>query len=228
MKNNIIKVVIALIFLVLFNGLFFFLCGTEQSASTWISYGFIHLAYLCILVTPLLSKSGNGLEVLTYSLYSRALAYFSVELLVGVVCIIVDPVSPTWPVVIQSILFAIFLIMQLMSVLANDSTTKSIRKQANESLYIRGMAQRLQVAMRNINDPEVEKIVVRCYEAVNNSPLQSFPEAVNAELYLREAVDALCCAIEEGDKSLIEKKAKDAIYAVQDRNAVIRKCRINY
>ena len=53
MKTNILKVIVALIFLVLFNVLFFVLGGTEQSQVNWVSYGFIHAAYLMILITPL-------------------------------------------------------------------------------------------------------------------------------------------------------------------------------
>lgn len=53
MKSNILKLVIGLIFLIVFNVLFFLLGGTERSDTEWVCYGFIHAAYLCLLVTPL-------------------------------------------------------------------------------------------------------------------------------------------------------------------------------
>ena len=225
MKSNILKVIIGLIFLVLFNGLFFYLGGTEHTEVNWICYGFIHASYLCILLTPLFCKSGKGLEVLSYSLYLRALFYFFTELVIGIVCIAIAPESPTWPLIIQGVLLAIFLVLQIMSVLANDATIQTVQKQKDESIYIRSLSQRIRTSMRNISDINIKKQVERCYDAVNNSSLQSYPEAEETELSLRNAVEILCMAIDNGDYQDIDKKAKEVIYAIQDRNAIIKKCR---
>ncbi len=224
MKSNIFKVIIGLIFLVLFNGLFFYLGGTEQTKVNWICYGFIHASYLCILLTPLFCKSGKGLKVLSYSLYLRALFYFFTELVVGVVCIAIAPESHAWPLIIQAALLAIFLVLQMMSVLANDATIQSQQKQMEESAYKQDMVQRIRHCMRNISDTSIKKQVEKCYEAVKNSPLQSFPEAKEAEQTLRNAVEVLCIAIENEDYQDIDKKTKRVIYAVQDRNVIIQKC----
>lgn len=227
MKNNILKVIIGLIFLVLFNGLFFYIGGTKHTENDWICYAFIHASYLCILLTPLFCKSGKGLEVLSFSLYLRALFFFFTELIVGIVCMAIAPEDPTWPLIIQGVLLAIFLVLQIMSVIANDSTIQSIQIQKEESIYIHAMAQRIKTCMRNISDMNIKKQVERCYDAVNNSSLQSYPEAKDAELSLRNAVEALCFAIENEDYQDIDKKTKGVIYAVQDRNAIIKKCRIH-
>ncbi|MBQ2875369.1 MAG: hypothetical protein IJE85_08740 [Bacteroidales bacterium] len=227
MKSSFLKVIIGLVFLVLFNGLFFYLGGKEQSELNWICYGFIHASYLCILLTPLFCKSGKGLEVLSYSLYLRAFFYFLTELVVGVACIAIAPESPMWPLILQSVLLAIFLVLQIMSVLANDATIQCVEKQMNESVYIQTMAQRIKNSIRNLSDQNVKKQVERCYDAVNNSSLESFPEAVDAELTLRNAVELLCTAIDNEDYQDIDKKAKAVISAVQDRNAIIKRCRFN-
>lgn len=223
MKSNIFKVIIGLIFLVLFNGLFFYLGGTEHTEVNWICYGFIHASYLCILLTPLFCKSGKDLEVLSYSLYLRALFYFFTELVVGCISMAIAPVSPVWPLIIQSVLLAIFLVLQMMSVLANDATIESTQKQKKESAYIQAMAQRIRTCMRDISDMNIKKQVERCYDAVKNSSLQSYPEAQDAELNLRNAVELLCSAIENEDYEHIEKKIKGVIYAIQDRNAIIKR-----
>lgn len=227
MKNNILKIIIGLIFLALFNGLFFYLGGTEHTEVNWICYAFIHASYLCILLTPLFCKSGKGLDVLSYSLYLRALFYFFTELIVGIACIAIAPESLTWPLIIQGVLLAIFLILQIMSVLANDATIQTVQRQKEESIYIQTMAQRIRSCKRNISDANVKRQVDRCYDAVNNSSIQSYPEAQDAELSLRNAVEVLCSAIENGDYEQIERKTKAVINAVQDRNAIIKRCRIN-
>lgn len=226
MKNNILKVIIGLVFLILFNALFFFLGGTEQSAVNWVCYSFIHAAYLCILITPLFCNLGKGLSVLSASLYLRALFFFIIELSAGLICMAIAPEKITWPCIILGTFMAIFLVLQMMSVLANDATRQSIQKQKEESDYIQTLVQKLRSRMRDITDVEAKKQVERCYEALNNSPIESFPEARGVEQDLSDAVSALCVAIEEGDIEQIEKKAKRVNYAVQDRNTAIRRYRI--
>lgn len=227
MKSNLIKIIIALVFLVLFNGLFFQLGGTEQSSVNWLCYGFIHVAYICLLATPLFCNSGQGLALLSASLYLRALFYFFTELVVGVSCIAIAPQSTTWPLIIQGVLLAVFVILQLMSVISNDATRLSVQKQRTESMFIKTMAEQVRSYMRELKDADLHKQVERCYDALNNSPIESFQETHDVELSLRNAVNMLCSTIENEDKEQIEKKAKHVINMIKDRNAVIRRCRMS-
>ncbi len=227
MKANILKVVIGLIFLVLFNALFFLLGGTERSVTEWISYGFIHAAYLCLLCTPLLCNARKGETVLSASLYLRALFYFFTELVVGVGFIWYNCPSPTWPSIIQGCFLAIFLILQLMSVLANDATKASLAKQRKERIYIRSLAEDLRDAMKQITDPSLRKQVNACYESLNNCSLESFPEAASAEMELESAVNTLCSAIVIGDMSQLTQQIQNIQIAIRHRNQAIRMARFS-
>lgn len=227
MKTNLLKVIVALIFLVLFNVLFFFIGGTEQSHINWVSYGFIHAAYLMILITPLFATNGKGLTVLTASLYLRAISYFFTELIIGLICIAIQPESILWPMIIQSILLAVFVVLQLMSVMANDATKASIQKQRMESAYIKNMVTQVKAAMRNIEDESIRNSVIRCHDALNNCSVETFEEAQDAELALRNAIEMLCCAIEDNDNGQIEAKVKRVLNAIQSRNDIIKRARMN-
>lgn len=227
MKTNILKVIVALVFLVLFNVLFFVLGGTKQSDVNWLSYGFIHAAYLMVLITPLFESKTNGMTVLSASLYLRAISYFFVELVIGLIFIAVQPETIVWPLIIQCVCIAIFLILQLMSVMANDSTEASVQKQRIESAYIKDMAVRLKSAIRNVEDETVRNKVIRCYDSLNNCSIETFPEAQDAELSLRNAVEMLCTAIEDNDTNQIDVKSKRVLSAIQTRSDIIRRCRTN-
>lgn len=226
MKSNILKVIMGLVFLVIFNGLYFYL-DSEHTEVDWICYGFIHASYLFILLTPLFCKSGKGLEVLSYSLYLRALFYFFTELLVGCICILIGPESIIWPLVIQCGLLAIFLVLQIMSVLANDATLQSIQKQRKESLFLHEMSDKIRIRIRTITDTTLKKQVEKCYDIINYSSLESYPEAKEVESKLRDTVDRLCIAIDNGDCKQIEINAKAVMDTVEDRNIIIKRCRIN-
>ena len=228
MNANIIKIVIGLIFLIVFNVLFFLLGGTERSDTEWVCYGFIHAAYLCLLVTPLFCNAGKGETVLSASMYLRALFYFFTELVIGIGFIWYDSYNPipiVWPAIIQGILLAVFLILQLMSVLANDATKASLAKQRQERVYIRSLAENLKEAMRQVNDPALRKQIANCYESLRNSSLESFPEAAAAEMELEGAVNTLCSAIEIGDMSKLTQQIQNVQVAMRHRNQAIRMAR---
>ena len=227
MKSKVFKVIISLLFLVIFNVLFFVLGGTRQSDSNWLCYGFITLSYLLMLATLLFFKAKKGEAVLEYTLWMNASVYFFVELIVGVFFIVGDCESVTWPLIIQSLLLVIFLIVQLSSAVANQATSASVAKQRAESIAIQELASKIRSRMRDIDDEALRKQVTRCYEDINSSSVESFPEAQEAELALRNAVDMLCVAIEDQDIDQIAKKAKRVSNALADRNAVIKRCRMS-
>lgn len=227
MKSKVFKVIISLLFLVIFNVLFFVLGGTRQSDSNWLCYGFITLSYLLMLATPLFFKAKKGEAVLEYTLWMNASVYFFVELIVGVFFIVGACESVTWPLIIQSLLLVIFLIVQLSSAVANQATSASVAKQRAESIAIQELASKIRSRMRDIEDEQLRKQVTRCYEDINSSSVESFPEAQEAELALRNAVDMLCVAIEDQDIDQIAKKAKRVSNALADRNAVIKRCRMS-
>lgn len=230
MKANIIKVFIGLIFLIVFNMLFFLLGGTERSDTEWVCYGFIHVAYLCLLVTPLFCNAGKGDTILSASLYLRALFYFFTELAIGlgfIWYIAYYPIPLTWPAIIQGILLAVFLILQLMSVLANDATKASLAKQRQERVYIRSLAENLKEAMRQVNDPTLRKQMANCYESICSSSLESFPEAIDAELEIENAVNTLCSFVEQGYTSQLQQQIQKVQLAMKHRNQAIRMARFS-
>ena len=227
MKANTLKLVIGLVFLILFNALFFLFGGTARTTTEWICYGFIHIAYLCLLATPLLCNAWKGETVLSASLYLRALFFFFTELPVGILFLWINPESYKWPTIIQGVLLAVFLVLQLMSVLANDATQASLAKQRHESIYFRALAENVRDAMRQINDPTLRKQIAACYESLNSASVESFPEASDAEAELKVAVDDLCAAVEAGDQSQLGQLIQHVQTAMKHRNQAIRMARLS-
>ncbi len=228
MKENSFKIIIALIFLIAFNALFFILGGTERTQTEWISYGFIHAAYLLLLMTPLFCNADRGQTVLSATLYLHALMYFFLELIVGIGFIWYNPPSITWPAIIQGGMLVIFLVIHLMSVLANDATKASLSKQRKERIYIRSLAEDLHEAMHKVTDPDLRSQIADCYETMNRSTLESFPEAEDAEMALEDAVTNLCTCIEQGDETRVKQSITSVQTAIKKRNRAIKMARHSY
>lgn len=224
MKRILIKVTISLIFLIIFNVLFFF-CDIAHSDANWCSYGFATFAYLCLLATPILAK-GSYSAVLEGSLWLRAIFFFFTELLVAIICILIEPESIKWPLIIQGVLLSTFIILQLMSVLANDSTAASVKKQKEESFSKQILIDQLQLRTREVTDIEIKPVLNKCIDALYNSPIQTFSEAANADLALNDAVNNLCKKIDDGNISQIKTSANHVLRCIQERNLIIKRCRI--
>lgn len=224
MKKNILKVILGLIFLIAFNALFFLLGGTQRTTTEWISYGFIHFSYLCILATPLFCKQKKGRTVLNYSLYLRAFIYFLIALTAGVSCIIWNPEEILWPSVIQGAIATVFLIMQIMSVIANEVTDKSLEQQENEKQFIQDLAFRTREAMLNATDSEARQKLRELYNLLKSASIASCPEAGNIELEMENDIKLLCSGTDltpdQMDK--IIRSVKDNL---RKRNAIITKAR---
>lgn len=227
MKKNIFKVLVGLVFLVAFNVLFFFLGGTERTTTEWISYGFIHFAYLCILLTPLFCKNKKGRTVLNASLYLRALIYFIIALIAGIAFIAWNPEEILWPTIVQAVIATTFLIMQLMSVTANEVTDESLERQSKEKVYIQELASNIREAMQNAQDPEVRKKLRGVYEVLNNASTGSCPEAEEIELQLAANVNALCMNAPSFSSSQIDNSILTIKETLRKRNAIINKSRFS-
>ena len=225
MKKNIFKVLVGLVFLVAFNALFFILGGMERTTTEWISYGFIHFAYLCILITPLFCKNGKRRAVLNASLYLRAFFYFIIALVAGIVFIVWKPEEIIWPSIIQGIIAATFLIMQLMSLVANEATDESLTCQSRERVYIQELAFNMREAMQSAQIPEVRKKLRGVYELLNGTSIGSCREAGEIELQLAAEVNALCMNASTFNQSQIDTSIMTIKEILRKRNAIINKSR---
>lgn len=222
MKSAFFKMVIGLVFLALFNILYFIVGGIEHTYLDWVCYGFIHASYLMILITPLFCLSNKKMSVQSSTLYLIVFFYFIIELVVGLLFIYFKPQTNTWAIIVQSVLLAIFLVLQLASVLANDATNKSLKKQEVESINIESLVLRLRESMRMVSDVEARRLVKLCVDAVNSSPRESFSEVAEAETAMQVAVDDLCFAIDSSASvEEISKKAKDLKVVISRRNSAI-------
>ena len=114
-----------------------------------------------------------------------------------------------------------------MSVLANDATKASLAKQRQERVYIRSLAENLKEVMRQVNDPTLRKQMANCYESLSSSSLESFPEAIDAELELENAVNTLCSFVEQGDSGQLGQQIQKVQVAMKHRNQAIRMARFS-
>lgn len=123
-KRTTLCIVLMLIFIALFNAVFFLTAGFKNPVSVWISYGFIHFASLMVPVTailaPKLAGKGKAKESAGCLIYSSSAVYFVVEFIVGLIFVIIRSKSYKIALVIQLILAGIYAISFVLNIIAVD------------------------------------------------------------------------------------------------------------
>lgn len=206
MKKVFLKIAFALVFLIVFNVLFFLLCGTDNKTSVWISYGFIHVAYLTILVIPLIRSKGKDSFYLNATLFNQAITYFLLELVIGVACIVWSPDSILWPLLVQSILWLVYAVILIGNTWANEVTTQSLEKRSQEIAPFREMTSELKKVSMMMKDQQVSKETMDVYDALYYSGSRQTAETIGLDIDISNLIGALKMRVRQGDETSPEVK----------------------
>jgi hypothetical protein len=217
-KTSILWIILALIFLIVFNILFFILGGSERNESVWISYGFIHFAYFMLLLTPKLIRGGKNVAVFGFSLYSISSVYFLIGLLTGIVFILISPDDYKIALLVQLIILGLYGIMLISHMIANEHTANAEEKRQCQIAYVKDASAKLKNLLENISDKESKKKVERVFDAIYSSPVKSHPNLAEMENSIIISINELNDVISVGNKESIISLANTLLSAVNERN----------
>lgn len=222
-KKRFLWIILDLVFLIVFNVVFFVAGGTKHEASVWISYGFIHFAYIMMLITPLLVKKSTNTAVLGFPLYSISSAYFLVAFIVGLIFIFTHPESYKMSLIVQVIIAGIYAIMLISNMIANEHTAESVERHEMELRYVKDASAHLKSIMDSVSDKAMRKKIERLYDLLHSSPAKSNSTVRDYELTVLDLIDAL-----ENDLSRGDIPAANATISKIERNASERNRRLKY
>ena len=117
--------------LILFNLIFFLVAGTTHPQSVWISYVWIQVAFLLLIVTPWFARQTENGPVFRITLALISGTYCVVELIIGLIVIIIHPAGIKGAILAQAIPFCLYLFALLGNLffieLAADSEVKKAK-----------------------------------------------------------------------------------------------------
>ena len=224
-KKNVLWTILNSIFLIVFNALFFTLSdNTEHNASVWISYGFIHFAYLMLLITPkLIRKGGKSTAVFGFSLYAISSVYFLIQFVTGLAFILVAPESFKAALIIQLCLAGLYCIMLISHMLSNEYTAEAEEKRQSQIEYIKDVSAQLKSLLEKISDKETKKKVERVYDAIYSSPVKSHPSLAQMEKNIIQSVNDLEHEVTTGHKEKTISLANSILSLINERNQLLKK-----
>ena len=222
-KVNTLWTILNLIFLVVFNVLFFVLGDAEYNTSVWISYGFIHFAYFMLLLTPKLFREGKSAAVFGYSLYSLSSAYFLLQFVTGVIFILVAPESYKAALSVQLCIAGLYGIILIGNMIANEHTAAAEAERQPQIAYIKDASSKLRLLLDRITDKEAKRTVERAYDALYSSPVKSRPDLAQIENRILRCVDDIEREIATGSKNGIISIAEALLFSINERNNLLKR-----
>ena len=222
MKTTLIRIVFTLVFLVVFNTLFFLLSGTDNPTSVWVSYAYIHVAYFTILFLPVLKTKGDASYYLSSVLYGQAITYFILELIAGVVFIIYRMESPVWSLVVQTALWLIFVVLILGNAWANQATAQSLEKRKQDIDAYQSMRMSLKRLMAKTDKPELKRLIADCSDKLEASSSRQTQESEKIDIEIEQAIASLRQSITEGDVEESTSLARQLAGLIEERKTILK------
>ena len=220
MKTTLIRIVFTLVFLVVFNTLFFLLCGTDNPTSVWVSYAYIHVAYFTILFLPVLKTKGDASYYLSSVLYGQAITYFILELIAGVVFIIYRMESPVWSLVVQTALWLIFVVLILGNAWANQATAQSLEKRKQDIDAYQSMRMSLKRLMAKTDKPELKRLIADCSDKLEASSSRQTQESEKIDIEIEQAIASLRQSITESNVEESTSLARQLAGLIEERKTI--------
>lgn len=187
MRKDIPHIIVYLVFIIVFNVVFFLFKPEETHAGIWISYTFIHLAYIAVVITQVLDKK-NKEVTLNLSSYLISLIYFIIEFIIGVAFIIINPAEYKLSIALQLALAGIYVVVLIANLIVNKNITNSIESTERARDYVKGVTSIINAILCNKYDERVLKKLRNLYDVVHSSPIRTNSNAAIIELEIEDRV----------------------------------------
>jgi hypothetical protein len=210
------------IFLIVFNLYFFLLKDTDQPASVWISYASIHLAYLMLLITPYFVRKGSVSVDYGRPLFVITTSYFFLALIVGVVFIAISSESTTVALLAQVTIAAIFAILLLTNLIANEHSADNIERHEVELKYVKESSSKLDALLKQISDNTIRKKVEKAYDLIHSSQVKSSNNVKSIELDVICEIDNLEKALQNNNPDKIQMAVDKICNLANERNRQLK------
>lgn len=219
MKQIVLTTIIFLIPILLIDGLFFLLVDCTACPDAMLAgLTGINIGYLSLLLIPLAAPKSKGTQILSGTLYLIGAFYILAELIAGGVFMIWPTQTILLPVVVQTALFALYVIILLCNIVANNATQSSINAQRQQSRIKHNRADEVMSISEIVDDSECKQMIIQCYTELRNAPLASSPDILPIEQELDNLIALLNNHALEGNTDRIKATVKQIRLTHSRRN----------
>lgn len=221
-KKSFAKIVLYLVVILVFNVLYFSLIENHTPAR-WVSYAGIHISYLLLCVSSLSYNQfdSSGSVVHVYPKMMVAYGYFSASLFFGLILILINNSTITFPVIVHALIIGFYIFHYLLLMNAEEHTEANEQRNRRDAFFIRDCVGRLDQAMQHTTSRDMRRIIERFRDAVNGSSMRTIPQVSELEEQIRTQISHIEKALGAGNLGEIEKEANSGVNLVQERERQI-------
>lgn len=195
------------------------------TASFWIGYAFISIAFIGNLVCSLLffkeknkSKVFLNLPIITIS-YSA----LCVSLIVGAVAMAV-PAIPYWVgIIVDVLVLAFYAIAILKASAAADIVSDIDKKIKTQTFFIKSLTVDAETLMARAKSDEIKAEAKKIYEAIRYSDPMSNDALASIETKIQNEFNSFDNAVITDDTDLVKSIAEELLSLINERN---KKCKL--
>ena len=224
--------IVAVILILLFNVCFFLLTTDDvdmgRSITTWVSYGFIHVAFLFLLLAPAFVTKGASTRDTAPSVFYVCITYWWIELIVGVFFIIeffanwIFDVLHSDPnkfgIISQTIIFGLFIVVLVIVRAVDKDTEEQELRREHELQYVKTAEAQLKFKLAEITEKNTARKVEQLYDYIRTSPLKSHNSVRDIENTILNKVLSI---VSENDNETIFTQAEETLRLAEQRNKIL-------
>ena len=224
MKNGILWLILKALFPVLFNAVFFLADIHPKNASVWISYVFVHSAYVLLLLTPCFTVRSRSAALFGTTLGGLGLFFFLTELALGSVLIAVRPDGWRTAFFLQLVLSVLHIAALTSTMLADQHTAGGETVREAELRTFKGLLYEMRRAVDEAGEGEEARLLRRTYDLMASSPVRSHPSVSDIERDLEAAIRALPRVGASGEnREDIARRAEEIQRLIRERNHLLKR-----
>ena len=223
MKKKVPYIIIYLVFIVVFNVVFFLFKPEECYAAIWISYSFIHLAYAAVIITQVVDNSDKEIT-LKLSSYLISVIYFVVTLIIGIVFILINPEGYKLALSSQIVLLGAYLILLISNLITNKKIVESLEEPDLNRNYVKGVTAVIKAILIDECDEAIITKLNHLYDIVHSSQIRSNADAMKIESEIENRILVLERNISVMDITDQIMEIEQLISLAKKRNILIKRC----
>lgn len=204
-KRTVLTIILDSIFIIGFNALFFLYGGVHSVSTIWICYGFLHFAYLMILITPLIESKGKTASLSRLTTYSISFLYFIATFAFALfVFFYRDSVGKIKlnimsVVSVEIIIAMLYIVILVVNILMNDTIAQKQAKHDAEKSFIKTISAKTKYVESLATEQILKNRIEDLYVTARTSPIHSSSEVAIYEEKTMDLLDELEKNIEQNE-----------------------------
>ena len=222
MNKKITKLAGAVVFLILINIGLFSLAAIKLT-SFWISWIFIHIAFLIFAGILIFSAPEQRKLKFAYSETAVAAYYFIIELIAGYVLLTYFVFIPVISFVIQTVILAVFLIAFFMLKGMNRDIDRKEDAAKADLRQFQAILEFMKDVQSQVDySAPYKKTIQHAYDAISGSPVKSSPAVYEMEKNIWDLIGQLKKEVAAENEERINALCRDIENQTAERNRRLR------